>query len=68
MFGRWPVAVLRLRRETKTRIGSFVLIVLVVGLAAGLAMAAVAGARRSEAAYGRFLEWSDNPELTLRRV
>lgn len=59
------MAVLRFRRETARRRWSFVLIVVVIGLAAGLAIAAAAGARRSDAAYGRFLEWSHDPELSF---
>lgn len=59
------MAVLRFRRETLRHRWSFALIVVVIGLTAGLATSAAAGARRSDAAYARFLEWSHDPELSF---
>jgi len=41
------------------------LLVAVVGIASGVTMAAAAGARRSDTAYGRFLDWSHAPQLTV---
>jgi ABC-type lipoprotein release transport system permease subunit len=45
-----------------TRAG-LALLIAVLALSAGVAMAAVAGARRSDSAYPRFLEWATTPEL-----
>jgi ABC-type lipoprotein release transport system permease subunit len=65
VFVAWSPVVFRLRHDRRLRSGSVVLIVLVVAVAAGLVMAAVAGARRSDAAYGRFLVWARDPQMTF---
>ena len=41
------------------------LLVVVIAVAAGVAMAAIAGARRSSTAYGRFLAWANEAEITV---
>lgn len=41
------------------------LLIGVVAIASAVTMAAAAGARRSDTAYGRFLVWSHAPELTV---
>jgi ABC-type lipoprotein release transport system permease subunit len=60
----WPAARLRLRSEVRTTRAGLALLVAVLALSAGVAMAAFAGARRSDSAYGRFLTWSKSYDLT----
>src|SRR5262245_3597001 len=65
MLTRWSAALLRARRDSQARAGAVGLIALVFAITAGTVMAGVAGARRSDAAYDRFLRWAHNPELTF---
>ena len=65
MANRWPAARLRFRSEVRTRRAGVTLLVLVIGVSASIAMAATAGARRSNTAYARFLQWAHDPELTV---
>lgn len=50
------VVLLRARAELRSRLRSWVALSLLVGLTAGLVIAAAAGARRTDSAYERFLE------------
>src|SRR6476659_9431840 len=59
----WAAARLRLRSEVRTTRAGLALLVAVLALSAGVAMAAVAGARRSDSAYGRFLTWTNVHDL-----
>ena len=61
----WAAPRLRLRSEIRRRRAGFVLLVVVIAVAAGVAMAAIAGARRSSTAYGRFLAWANEAEITV---
>ena len=61
----WTASRLRLRSELRRRPAGFVLLVVVIALAAGVAMAATAGARRSSTAYGRFLVWANDAEIIV---
>jgi ABC-type lipoprotein release transport system permease subunit len=49
---------MRLRAETRTRWRSFLVLTLVVGVTGGVVLAAVAGARRTDSAYPRFIAWA----------
>ena len=59
----WAATRLRLRSEVRTTRAGLALLVAVIALSAGVTMAAAAGARRSDSAYGRFLAWSHEPEI-----
>jgi hypothetical protein len=61
----WAASRLRLRSELRRRPAGFVLLVVVIALAAGVTMAATAGARRSSTAYGRFLVWANEAEIIV---
>ncbi|MFP5320302.1 MAG: FtsX-like permease family protein [Acidimicrobiia bacterium] len=53
------------RAELRRRWTAWLAIALVVGIGGGLATGALAGARRTDSAYPRFLEWADPPDLVL---
>src|SRR5262245_39458138 len=65
MLKGWAPARFRLRHDARSRIAAGMLVVLVVAITTGSAMAAVAGARRSNTAYQRFLTWSHDPEISF---
>jgi ABC-type lipoprotein release transport system permease subunit len=65
VFAAWSPVVFRLCRDRRLRSASVALFVLVVAVTAGLVMAAAAGARRSDAAYGRFLVWARDAQMTF---
>jgi putative ABC transport system permease protein len=52
------------RNEVRRGAGSFLLAVAVAMLAGGLAILAAAGARRSDSAYPRLLEWSHHADFS----
>jgi hypothetical protein len=56
---------LRFRAEARQRWRSWALLAVVVGLAAGGALAAVAGARRTETAYERFVEGTNGFDVIV---
>src|SRR5437016_4451133 len=61
-----PVAVgLWARREVRARWRSLVVLGVLAGLAAGVALAAVAGARRTSNAYARFRHATNAPDAIL---
>ena len=61
-----PVAVaLWARREVRARWRSLVVLGVLAGLAAGVALAAVAGARRTSSAYARYRHATDVPDAIL---
>jgi hypothetical protein len=47
---------MRLRSELRTRWRPWLVLALLIGVAAGAAVAAAAGARRTETAYPRFVQ------------
>src|SRR5579872_1560436 len=55
----------RLRRTLRSRLGSYLTVVVLVGFVGGLAMAAVAGARRTQSAFPAFLARSRASDLQL---
>src|SRR5438132_8173719 len=69
---------MRARSELRSRLGSILALAVIVGVIGGLVIAAVAGARRTETAYPRFLasenaltlvvQVSSKDPLTARRV
>jgi hypothetical protein len=65
MFAAWSPVAFRLRHDRRLRGASLGLIVFVIAVAAGVTMAAVAGARRSDSAYGRLLKWGRDPQATF---
>jgi ABC-type lipoprotein release transport system permease subunit len=65
MFAAWSPVAFRLRHDRRLRSASLGLIVFVIAVAAGVTMAAVAGARRSDSAYGRLLRWGRDPQTTF---
>ncbi len=56
---------LRLRATARQRAGAYLTVVVVVGLLGGVAMAAVAGARRTQSSYPQYLASTDPTELTV---
>ena len=56
---------LRFRAEARQRWRSWVLLAVVVGLAAGASLAALAGARRTETSYERFVEGTHGFDVLL---
>jgi hypothetical protein len=56
---------LRARAELRRRWRATVLLMVVVGLAGGAVMAAVAGARRTDSAMDRFLAWSRPMQVSV---
>jgi hypothetical protein len=61
----WAAARLRLRSEVRTRRAGLALLVVVIAVSAGISMAAVAGARRSDSAYPRFLAWAKVYDISV---
>ena len=61
----WEPARLVFRSEMRTHRVGAVLLVVVIAVASGVAMATFAAARRSSTAYERFLAWADAPEITV---
>jgi hypothetical protein len=62
---RVGVAWLRLRAEVRRRWSSWLLIAVVASLVWGVALVALTGARRTETAYGRFLDATDRFDLLV---
>jgi putative ABC transport system permease protein len=58
----------RARAELRRRWRATVLLIVVVGLAGGAVMAAVAGARRTDSAMDRFLAWNRPMQVSVTRV
>src|SRR6184192_2439209 len=58
---------LRLRTELRSRWRTWVSLTLILGLFGGLVIAIAAGARRTDSAYPRFLEWSRAPDVAVPR-
>lgn len=56
---------LRLRTDARSRWRAWVALALLVGLAGGVVLAALAGAHRTETSYDRFLRWSNAADLVL---
>src|SRR5215475_7150792 len=54
---------MRLRSEARTRWRAWVSLALLIGLAGGAAVAAAAGARRTETAYPRFVQAQNGYDL-----
>src|SRR5262245_42668612 len=65
MIGRWEPARFRLRHDRTSRMFGVVLLVFVIAMTTGIALAATAGARRSDSAYPRFLRWAHDPEINF---
>jgi hypothetical protein len=53
----------RARAELRRRWGATVVLMVLVGLAGGVVLAAVAGARRTEGAMGRFLAYNQSMDV-----
>ena len=62
MATRWAAAHLRLRSEVRTKRAGFVLLVAVIAITSAVTMA-LAGARRSDSAYGRFRVWAHDSDI-----
>ena len=56
---------LRLRTGARSRWRAWVALALLVGVAGGIILAALAGAERTETSYDRFLRWSNASDLVL---
>ena len=56
---------MRLRAEARSRWRVWAALAVVIGLAGGVVLAALAGAARTESAYDRFLDWSNANDLVL---
>ena len=61
----WRVAWFRFRSTLGRRWGGYLAIVLLIGLMGGLAMGAVAGARRTQSSYPAFLASTNPSDLSL---
>ena len=61
----WRVAWYRFRATFGRRIGGYVAIVLLIGLTGGIALASIAGARRTQSSYPKFLASTDPSDLTV---
>jgi putative ABC transport system permease protein len=57
----------RLRSELRSRWKTWLAITLMLGLFGGAVIAIAAGARRTDSAYQRFLEWSNAPDVEVPR-
>ena len=55
----------RLRRSFRRRWGGYLSVVLVIGLVGGVAMASMAGARRTQSSYPRFLAGTNPSDLIV---
>ena len=60
-----PVAWYRFRSTLRRRLPGYLSIVLLVGLVGGLAMASLAGARRTQSSYPTFLASTNPSDLTV---
>jgi len=60
-----PVAWYRFRATARRRLSGYLSIVLLVGLVGGLAMASLAGARRTQSSYPTFLASTNPSDLTV---
>ena len=56
---------LRARAEIKARWRVWLSLMLMLGVFGGAVMAIAAGARRTDSAYPRFLEWSRAPDVSV---
>src|SRR5664280_1234814 len=63
-----PVAWYRFRSTLRRRLPGYLSIVLLVGLVGGLAMASLAGARRTQSSYPTFLASTNPSDLTVSAV
>src|SRR6266513_507076 len=57
----------RLRSELRSRWRTWISLTLMLGLFGGAVIAIAAGARRTDSAYPRFLEWSRAPDVAVPR-
>lgn len=64
--GALRVAAYRLRRTLRSRVGGYLTIALLLGLVGGLALGAVAGARRTQSAFPRYLQRADASDLQFQ--
>lgn len=53
------------RAELRRRWRAWLVLAVLLGVGGGLAAGALIGARRTQAAYPRFLEWADAPDLVV---
>jgi putative ABC transport system permease protein len=53
------------RAEVRTRWRSLVALSLILGIAGGVVLFSAAGARRTDSAYTRFVEWSNTPDVLV---
>lgn len=53
------------RAELRRRWRAWLSVALLVGLGGGLVITSLAGARRTDSAYPRFLEWADPPDVVV---
>lgn len=53
------------RAQLRNRWRSWLSVALVAGIGGGLVMASIAGARRTQTAYPRLLEWADSPDVVI---
>jgi hypothetical protein len=61
----WRVAWYRFRATFGRRLGGYVAIVVLIGLTGGIALGALAGARRTQSSYPKFLASTNPSDLTV---
>src|SRR3984893_15656497 len=61
----WRVAWYRLRATFGRRLGGYVAIVVLIGLTAGIALGSIAGARRTQSSYPKFLASTNPSDMTV---
>ena len=61
----WRVAWYRFRATIGRRLGGYVAIVLLIGLTGGIALGSIAGARRTQSSFPKFLASTDPSDMTF---